>query len=258
MFDMKRAPQWEPFLNDPEVVDILTHIADTIDPAVTGKEYYPAPEHVLRFLRMETLVKYCIVGMDPYPSFNERDGIPIATGRSFEVSELYGQGWDYKIRQASLRNMLKAIYYNETGTNPELSVVREKIASGEFDILPPTDWFNNMEAQGVLFLNSTLTVEAGKPGSHQKLWEPFRAKLIPFLEDMGCTFMLWGNNAQTEVPAYLSEKAKTAQVLTAPHPRMAEFVRENTFREAKDINWLGESSDKKLSSSPCQSMPPHA
>ncbi len=188
---------------------------------------------------MEAPVKYCIIGMDPYPSFNERDGIPIATGRSFEVSELYGQGWDYKIKQASLRNMLKAIYYNETGTNPQLSVIRDEIVSGAFDILPPTDWFGAMEAQGVLFLNSTLTVEAGKPGSHQKLWEPFRAKLIPYLEQMGCVFMLWGNNAQTEVPVYLSDTAKTTQVLTAPHPRMAEFVTGNTFRDATDVNWTG-------------------
>lgn len=239
MFSMDRASQWDALLSDPDVPSILEAIYDAIDPTVTGKDYYPAPENVLRFLRMEAPVKYCIVGMDPYPSFNERDGIPIATGRSFEVSELYGQGWDYKIKQASLRNMLKAIYYNETGTNPQLSVIRDEIVSGAFDILPPTDWFGAMEAQGVLFLNSTLTVEAGKPGSHQKLWEPFRAKLIPYLEQMGCVFMLWGNNAQTEVPVYLSDTAKTTQVLTAPHPRMAEFVTGNTFREAPDISWTG-------------------
>lgn len=239
MFSMDRASQWDALLSDPEVPVILANIEAAIDPAVTGKDYYPAPENVLRFLRMDAPVKYCIVGMDPYPSFNERDGIPIATGRSFEVSELYGQGWDYKIKQASLRNMLKAIYYNETGTNPQLSAIRDEIIYGKFDILPPTDWFNAMEAQGVLFLNSTLTVEAGKPGSHQKLWEPFRAKLIPYLEQMGCVFMLWGNNAQTEVPVYLSGAAKTSQILTAPHPRMAEFVTNNTFKDASDIDWTG-------------------
>ena len=89
MFSMDRASQWDALLCDPEVPAILESIAAAIDPAVTGKDYYPAPENVLRFLRMEAPVKYCIVGMDPYPSFNERDGIPIATGRSFEVSELY-------------------------------------------------------------------------------------------------------------------------------------------------------------------------
>lgn len=239
MFLTDRAPQWEPFLNDPDVPDILEHIYAAIDPAVTGKEYYPAPENVLRFLRMEAPVKYCIVGMDPYPSFNERDGIPIATGRSFEVSELAGQGWDYKIRQASLRNMLKAIYFSETGEDPPLPEVREKISSGAFPILPPTDWFDAMEAQGVLFLNSTLTVEAGKPGSHQKLWEPFRAKLIPFLESLGTTFLLWGNNAQAEVPPYLSETARIAQVQTAPHPRMADFVTADPFGRANGIDWTG-------------------
>ncbi len=143
MFSMDRASQ-----SDPDVPAILEAIYDAIDPTVTGKNYYPAPENVLRFLRMEAPVKYCIIGMDPYPSFNERDGIPIATGRSFEVSELYGQGWDYKIKQASLRNMLKAIYYNETGTNPQLSVIRDEIVSGAFDILPPTDWFGAMEVPG--------------------------------------------------------------------------------------------------------------
>ena len=240
MFQTNWASQWDALLSAPETVRVLEAIEAAVDPAVTGKDYYPYKENVLRFLNMEAPVRYCIVGMDPYPSWNARDDIPAATGRSFEVSELYGQGWDYKIRQASLRNMLKAIYYNETGSNPELAVVREHIASGAFPIAPPTDWFNAMEAQGVLFLNSTLTVEAGKPGSHQKLWEPFRALLIPYLEQMGATFMLWGNNAQTEVPAYLTEAAKERQVLTAPHPRMAEFVTQNTFQNAKDINWLGQ------------------
>lgn len=239
MFLMNRASQWDALLSDPEVPSILSAIDAAINPSVTGKQFYPTPENVLRFLRMEAPVRYCIVGMDPYPSFNERDGIPIATGRSFEVSELYGQGWDYKIRQASLRNLLKAIYYNETGTKPPLSDVREAIHSGAFHILPPTDWFDKMEAQGVLFLNSTLTVEAGKPGSHQKLWEPFRAKLIPYLEDMDCVFMLWGNNAQSEVTRYLSDRARVEQVLTAPHPRMAEFVTGNTFRDAPEIDWTG-------------------
>ena len=236
MFLTERAPQWEPFLDDPETLKILNDISAEIDPAVTGKAYYPAPENVLRFLRMEAPVRYCIIGMDPYPSFNERDGIPIATGRSFEVSELFGQGWDYKIRQASLRNILKAIYYHKTGENPPLPEVRAKIASGEFRILPPEQWFNDMEAQGVLFLNSTLTVEAGKPGSHQTLWEPFRARLIPFLEQRNVTFLLWGNNAQTEVPVYLTENAK---VQTAPHPRMADFVTSDPFRRATGVNWTG-------------------
>lgn len=229
MFQNTWASQWDALLSSDTI-----RLLEDIEAQLPEGGYYPQKERVLRFLEMDVPVRYVIVGMDPYPSFNERDGIPIATGRSFEVSELYGQGWDYKIRQTSLRNMLKAIYFNETGTNPPMADVREAIASGAFPIAPPTAWFDGLEAQGVLFLNSTLTVQPGKPGSHQKLWEPFRAVLFPYLEAMGAAFMLWGNNAQTEVPPYLSGGAV---ILTAPHPRMADFVTANTFREAPDIDW---------------------
>ncbi len=229
MFQEQWASQWDALLTD-QTLSILEDIERSLGDA----PYYPAKERVLRFLNMEAPVRYVIVGMDPYPSFNERDGVPIATGRSFEVSELYGQGWDYKIRQSSLRNMLKAVYYNETGENPPLGEVRGQIASGAFAIAPPTAWFDALEAQGVLFLNSTLTVAPGAPGSHTALWEPFRAILFPYLEEMGAAFMLWGNNAQAEVRPLLSPDAR---VLEAPHPRMAEFVTQNTFKDAPDINW---------------------
>ena len=231
MFQSSWASQWDALMT----AETQQMLGD-IEAQLSGKEYYPVKGRVLRFLDMDTPVRYVIVGMDPYPSYNERDGMPIATGRSFEVSELYGQNWDYKIRQASLRNMVKAIYFNTTGTNPPMADVREAISTGDFPIAPPTAWFDGLEAQGVLFLNSTLTVAPGKPGSHQKLWEPFREVLFPYLEASGASFMLWGNNAQTEAGAYLSPEAR---VLTAPHPRMAEFVTQNTFRDAPDINWLG-------------------
>ena len=231
MFQNKWASQWDALLSDPATRTVL----DGIEAQLDGKTWYPAKERVLRFLDMDAPVKYVIVGMDPYPSFNERDGIPVATGRSFEVSELYGQGWDYKIRQSSLLNMLKAIYFNETGTNPPIAEVRAQIASGAFPIAPPTAWFDRLEAQGVLFLNATLTVAPGTPGSHRKLWEPFRALLFPYLEQMGAAFMLWGNHARDEVGTLLCPQTR---VLTAPHPRMAEFVAQNTFRDAPDIDWL--------------------
>lgn len=231
MFQTKWASQWDALLSDPRAAAVLADIEAQLE----GTAYYPVKERVLRFLDMSAPVKYVIVGMDPYPSFNERDGVPVATGRSFEVSELYGQGWDYKIRQTSLRNMLKAIYYNETGENPPMAEVREQIASGAFPIAPPTAWFDGLETQGVLFLNATLTVAPGEPGSHQKLWEPFRKILFPYLEQTGAAFMLWGSHAQTEVPPCLSPEAR---ILTAPHPRIAAFVTQNTFRDAPDIDWL--------------------
>lgn len=230
MFQDEWARQWDGLMT-PETISVLNQIESQI-----GTEYYPDRENVLRFLRMESPVRYVIVGMDPYPSWNSRDSRPQATGRAFEVSELRGQGWDYKIKQASLRNILKAIHYNVTGEDCSMPELRNQITGGQFEIAPPAEWFDRMEAQGVLFLNSTLTVKPGKAGSHQKYWEPFRKILIPYLDSMGVTWMLWGNNAQQEVGTYLNDNSK---VLTAAHPRMQDFVKNNTFKDANDINWLG-------------------
>jgi len=72
--------------------------------------------------------------------------------------------------------------------------------------------------QGVLLLNATLTVEAGKAGSHQRRgWEQFTDKIIDLLnrESEGVVFMLWGSYAQKK--GEMIDRKKHL-VLTAPHP----------------------------------------
>lgn len=231
MIKTKWNNSWNEFMTE-DILDILNNIEKQIDNCT----YYPTKENILRFMDIDlNKVKYIIVGMEPYPSFNEADNLPQATGRSFEVSEIIGKTWDYKIKQSSLRNILKAIYYNETKSKESLENIRKKITNKEFLICNPGDWFDKMEEQGVIFLNSTLTVEAGKVGSHQKIWEEFREKLISFLSTKDIIWMLWGNNAQNEVGKFL----RTEKILSAPHPRLDNFIINNTFQYAKDINWKG-------------------
>ena len=72
--------------------------------------------------------------------------------------------------------------------------------------------------QGVLLLNSVLTVEAHQAGSHQgKGWEQFTDKVIEVLsqERSGLVFMLWGSYAQKKGQVIDSQKHL---VLKAPHP----------------------------------------
>ena len=72
--------------------------------------------------------------------------------------------------------------------------------------------------QGVLLLNSTLTVRAGEAGSHQHHgWETFTDALISTLSDQKehLVFMLWGNYARQK--KYLIDTQKHL-VLEAPHP----------------------------------------
>ena len=237
-FDADKAhPSWKPFFDRADVTETLSDIEKAI-----GDDYYPTRENVLRFASNDLdQVRHVIVGMDPYPSWNAEKNCPQATGRSFEVSELAGEDWDYKIKQASLRNILKALHYNATGRNIPLKSIRMDIELGLFAIASPTQWFDALEAQGVLFLNSTLTVAPERPGSHRALWQPFREQLIPYMIDRGITWHLWGKDAQGEYGELLAEGEK---ILRACHPRLAEFVHHNTFTEARDVNWLGTDKQK--------------
>lgn len=73
-------------------------------------------------------------------------------------------------------------------------------------------------AQGVFLLNAILTVEKGKPASHQnKGWETFTDAVIRALSDRreGLVFMLWGRFAQGK--AALIDGSRH-HILTAPHP----------------------------------------
>ncbi len=73
-------------------------------------------------------------------------------------------------------------------------------------------------AQGVLLLNSVLTVEAGRPGSHQgKGWELFTDTVIERLATSreGLVFLLWGAYAQAK--GRLLDRTRHC-ILRAPHP----------------------------------------
>jgi hypothetical protein len=127
--------------------------------SVASQSYNPTPDRVLRFARTDLwTVQVVVLGQDPYPQPGA------ATGRSFEVSGL--KDWTTPFRQTSLRNILRAVYacYNG-GDAPSWTRVRDKIADGDFPILPPDRLFDSLESQGVLFLNAYLTCRAGAPGT---------------------------------------------------------------------------------------------
>ena len=196
----------------------------------------PSKDNVLRFLSVDfSKVKVVIVGQNPYPQLcieNNKER-PVATGRSFEVYT--HKAWTDNIKQTSLRNILKAVYYNSTGNLVPLSIVKEKIITGEFIIKNPSDWFDSLEQQGVLWLNTSLTTKANNPGAHIALWEPFLDAILNKLENNGVTWFLWGNEAYNRVVRRIG----ATRVITAVHPRIAKFVEENPFQYVKDINWLG-------------------
>lgn len=125
-----------------------------------------------------------ILGQDPYPTAGNAHGLAFSVAEGIKVP-------------ASLRNIYKELE-TDLGTKP--------LATGCL-----TPWAK----QGVLLLNTILTVDEGKPLSHEKLgWEPITDAIIKAAAAAGATFVLWGKTAQAKKK--LLPTGTT--LIEAPHP----------------------------------------
>ncbi|HPB79455.1 MAG TPA: uracil-DNA glycosylase, partial [Sedimentibacter sp.] len=166
-------PSWNNFLTDSIILEL-----ETIERKI-GSNINPAPENVLRFMKCNLYdIKVVILGQDPYPERGR------ATGRAFEVGDL--TSWNQKFRQVSLKNIIRLIYKNYNGISEysdikKFSEIQKEIKEGKFSILPPHKIFKSWEKQGVLLLNTYLSVEAGITGSHISIWQKFSEELLKFI-----------------------------------------------------------------------------
>ncbi|MDD2962715.1 MAG: uracil-DNA glycosylase [Bacteroidales bacterium] len=221
MVDNVIKANWFPFFEDQEVLKTLEAIACRLE--VDESEFQVFPPSANRFKALFELsaenVKVVILGQDPY------HGAGQANGLAFSVPD--------GIRQPpSLRNIFKEIS-RDFGCKPP--------AHG--DLMP---WVR----QGVLLLNTVMTVRSGQPGSHKNIgWQLFTDSLIKFLSDTssGLVFLLWGLPAQAKKSLIDVEKH---HVLTTVHPsplsayrgfigcgHFSETNRYLNSRGQKEINW---------------------
>ena len=160
-------------------------------------KYYPDNNNIFRCFNYFNIsdLKYIIIGQDPYHNGQ-------ANGLAFSINEGEKQ-------PASLRTINKE--YNRSMNTDiklyDLSFIAEK---------------------GTLLLNTALTVEKGKPGSHAKLWEPFTQFIIEELDKETITFFLWGNHAKK-----YKKFIKNGKVMECGHPsplnRKNDFIGNNHF-----------------------------
>ena len=185
------------------------------------KTIYPRPEEY--FSAFDTLpfeeVKVVILGQDPYHGPRQAHGLCFSVRHSVAVPP-------------SLANIFKEL-------QTDLNIKK-----------PRHGCLNSWAKQGVLLLNATLTVEAGRAGSHQnKGWEIFTDRVIHLLneERESLVFMLWGSFAQRKGAFINTEKHL---VLKAPHPSpfsadrgffgCAHFSKANSYLKEKgkgEIDW---------------------
>lgn len=213
-----------------ELIKEIKIIMDKID------NYTPKKEDVFKVFREDLhKVKVVLLAMDPYP----QDGV--ATGLAFEVEK---DSWMDKGVNTSLKNMIKLIYKTYNGEIPRIDILREEIENRTFDILPPNELFKSWRSQGVLLLNTALTVEKGNSGSHIKLWGDFTKKLIVFIEkkNNNLIFLLWGAKAGN-----YKKYIVNSQIIEHNHPAICgnlknpkDFFYGKSFEKTRDIiQWTG-------------------
>ncbi|WP_334088133.1 uracil-DNA glycosylase [Helicobacter typhlonius] len=213
---IKIPNDWKELLKDeflsPYFAQIKAHYMEALQ---KGEVVYPKPSQLFAAFALTPLdaLKVVILGQDPYHGSEMINGIlmPQAMGLSFSVS------CGVRI-PPSLQNIYK-----------ELAL--------SLHITPPTHGdLSGWAKQGVLLLNSILSVRANAPASHKYFgWEIFTDGVIKALSahKEHLVFMLWGNYAKKKAVFIDNTKHK---IITAPHPSpLAQgFVGSNVFVEANE------------------------
>lgn len=155
------------------------------------KTIYPKGSEYFNALNSTSFdkVKVVVLGQDPYHGPGQAHGLCFSVARGVDIPP-------------SLVNIFKEI-------QTDLGLPQEDFRHGHL---------KSWAEQGVLLLNSVLTVEAGRAASHQgKGWEIFTDRAISLLNEKKdhVVFMLWGAYAQKK-GGVIDEKRHL--VLRAPHP----------------------------------------
>lgn len=197
---------------------IRAKILDSVDFDLT---IYPPKELIFRALELTPFenIKVVILGQDPYHGEGEANGLAFSVNKGVELPP-------------SLRNI-----YEELKSDMGIKIPNH----GDL-----TSWAK----QGVLLLNSVLTVEKDKPASHRNIgWEEYTDSIIKKISDKkeNIVFILWGKYAQSK-KAFIDERKHL--VISSPHPSpfsankgffgSKPFSKTNTYLKSKgkkEIDW---------------------
>ena len=170
MFYNNLDSSWTELINQELKKEYFKKLLFFLKNEYSSERIYPQKSLIFNAFKLCTFknLRVIIIGQDPYHGDNQAHGL------SFSVSK------DIKI-PPSLLNIFKEIK-NDIGKD-----------------VPKSGNLEYLAKQGVLLLNSVLTVRSGKPGSHRnKGWELFSDSVIKYisLNSKNCVFILWGLYAQ--------------------------------------------------------------
>ncbi len=220
MAEVTIHPSWKQHLDSEFEKEYFQQLSQDIRSEYQQSTVYPPPKDIFRAFDLCPFdqVKVVIIGQDPYHGPKQANGLCFAVHEGIKIPP-------------SLKNIFKEIE-NDLGVKP--------LDSGDL---------SRWAKQGVLLLNSVLTVRAHNAASHKgKGWEQFTDAVVEKLsaERTGIVYLLWGRYAQKKGEGVDRDKNL---VLTSAHPSPFSatkffgnhhFSQCNTYLEQhgkEPINW---------------------
>lgn len=181
---------WKDIIENEQQKPYYEKLKEEIDKRYENSIVFPEKQNIFKAFSLTKFedLKVVILGQDPYHGFGQAQGLSFSTPSNIK-------------NPPSMVNILKEI-------NDDL---RKKSVCEDGDLTP---WAK----QGIMLLNTILTVEQGLAKSHHNLgWEIFTDNIIKYISDNkeNVIFLLWGSPAISKTK--LIDKNKHF-ILTAPHP----------------------------------------
>lgn len=179
---------WKPFLKAEFEKPYFRELADFLHKAYETRTVFPPKQLVFSAFSTNLAdVKVVILGQDPYHTPGMAEGLAFSVPAGQKIP-------------------------------PSLVNIYKEIDSDIGQHQNPNGSLRNWQEQGVLLLNTVLTVEAHQPKSHSKKgWEIFTTEVIKYLNgrEKPLVFMLWGRDARNKKALI---DGKRHLILEAPHP----------------------------------------
>lgn len=207
---------WKEFFSLPSIKPIISSISEELKNE--KNVFYPTMNNIFRafYETSQENVSVVILGQDPYHNGS-------AVGLAFSVRE-------------------------GAALNPSMINIKKEVVNCGYEVSPKSGNLYNWARQGVLLLNTALTVRKGEEESHLKIWSEFTKEFIKYItnkkEDL--VFILWGNKAKS----YKKYFTKEHLVIETSHPSPLSankgFLGSECFTEANghllslgkdDIDW---------------------
>ena len=180
---------WDEILCDEFDKPYYQNLRDFLNEEYANNTIYPLPKYIYTALKLTSYkdTKVVILGQDPYHEPNQAHGLAFSVGKNIEIPP-------------SLLNIYKELH-DDLGCK-----------------IPNHGYLVDWAKQGVLLLNTVLTVRAHLANSHKgKGWEQLTDAIITKLNNKQepVVFILWGANARSKKALITSQKHK---IIESVHP----------------------------------------